>query len=162
VRDAERCPPALSQGKSGCGRYGRGVALGVMEQKRSRLDLMRRIAIFLGGACLLLALGMYVLLLLPLPMKRTVYQEDSSDGTMTAIYSYWPSGLAGWVLGEDSYVYLDVYRKGQREPLLHSSGFGDVPWEGVDRLHNDLPWPAKRITGHPFLESVPSATNAQP
>jgi hypothetical protein len=32
---------------------------------------------------------------------------------------------------------------------VHSKGFGDVPWEAIDRLHQDLPWPAKRTKGNP-------------
>jgi hypothetical protein len=32
---------------------------------------------------------------------------------------------------------------------VHSKGFGDVPWEAIDRLHHDLPWPARRTKGSP-------------
>jgi hypothetical protein len=110
---------------------------------------MRRIAIWLAGGLISAALGLYVLVMLPLPIKRTLYQEDSPDGTMTAIYSYRPAGLLGWAQGDSSYVYLDVYRKGRTEPILHSKGFGDVPWEAVDRLHYSLPWPARRTSGNP-------------
>ena len=73
---------------------------------------------------------------MPIPLKRALYQEDSPDGTMTAVYSYRPAGLVGWGLNENSYIYLDVYRKNSKERLQHSKGFGDVPWEAVDRLHH--------------------------
>jgi len=97
----------------------------------------------------LVALLVYVLTFVPVPIKRTLYEEDSPDGTMTAVYSYRPAGLVGWAQGDSSYVYLEVYRKESNQRVLHSSGFGYVPWEAVDRLHGHLPWPARRISGNP-------------
>jgi hypothetical protein len=110
---------------------------------------MRRFSLALGIGCLLLVMAIYVVGFLPLPVKRTVYQEDSPDGTMTGVYSYRPAGLLGLALGDSSYIYLDVYRKASKQRLVHSKGFGDVPWEAIDRLHHDLPWPARRTKGSP-------------
>ena len=47
---------------------------------------------------MLVALLVYVLTFVPVLIKRTLYEEDSPDGTMTAVYSYRPAGLVGWRL----------------------------------------------------------------
>ena len=109
---------------------------------------VRGLILAIACGCFLVLIALYALMVLPLPTKRTLYQEDSPDGTMTAVYSFRPAGLVGLVTGESSYIYLDVYRKDSKARLVHSDGFGDVPWEAVDRLHNNLPWPAKLTTGN--------------
>ena len=115
---------------------------------------MRSLSVKLICIVVVLVIGAYVLAFMPLPIKRTVFSEDLPDGTMTAIYSYRPAGLIGWVQKDSSYVYLDVYRKAPKEHLLHSEAFGDVPGEAVDRLHQRLPWPARRTTGQPSDSSM--------
>lgn len=109
---------------------------------------MRKITLWLVGGCVLAVILVYVLAFVPVPIKRALYEEDSPDGTMTAVYSYRPAGLVGWAQG-DSYVYLEVYRSESKQHVLHHSGFADVPWEAVDRLHGHLPWPARRLSGRP-------------
>jgi hypothetical protein len=113
------------------------------------MNSMRRFCLWLATGCLLVVGVIYLAAFLPVPVERTVYQEDSPDGSMTALYSYRPAGLLGWAQGDSSYVYLNVYRKGSNERVVHTNGFGDVPWEAVDRLNKGLPWPAKRTTGDP-------------
>ena len=89
----------------------------------------------------------WLLALCPIPPKREVYREASPDHTMSALYSWRPAGLVGWVTEDNPWVYLDVYdaRTGMR--LEHFSTWGDVKWDGIDRLHSHLPWPARRTTG---------------
>lgn len=113
------------------------------------MSRVRRLSFVLGAGCLFLVAAIYVAAFLPLPMKRTLYEEDSPDGTMTGVYSYRPAGLLGWAQGDSAYIYLDVYSKASKQRLVHSKGFGDVPLEAIDRLHRDLPWPAKRTKGSP-------------
>jgi len=99
-----------------------------------------------------LALGLAaIILVLPIPPKRVVYEETSQDKAMLARYSWKPAGLVGWITEDNPWVYLDVYdlRTGKR--LQHFSTWGDVRWDAIDRLHGFLPWPAKRTTGNERL-----------
>lgn len=97
--------------------------------------------------CGLLVLLVLIALIAPLPPKRTVYEEISPDGTMRAVYSWRPAGLVGSFSQDNPWVYVDVYELTSGRRLAHYSSWGDVPWDGIERLHRHLPWAARRTNG---------------
>lgn len=109
--------------------------------------MIRTILLWFAAFSLLAIVGLFLLIKLPIPPKRTIYLENSPDGTMIAVYSYRYAGLAGLAMHENAHIYLDVYRKNSKKRILHRSGGGDVYWEAVDRLHEYLPWPAAQTNG---------------